>query len=49
MDLIALLILFIGAVLLAVGANTGNRPCSSIGAVLLAIGFGIQLFARTVS
>lgn len=48
MTLIALIILFIGAILIAVGANTGNAACSRIGAVLLAVGFGLQLFATVV-
>ncbi len=43
-SLVALLILFIGAVLMAIGANTGTAPCSRIGTILLAVGFGIQLF-----
>ena len=44
MVLIALILLFVGAVLMAVGANVPQTAAGRIGTVLLAIGFGIQLF-----
>jgi hypothetical protein len=48
MDIIALILLFVGALLIAVGANTGNAACSRVGSTLLAVGFGIQLFGHAV-
>lgn len=37
------ILLFIGALLLAIGLNTPATVCSRIGSVLLAVGFGIAL------
>jgi len=42
---IALILLFIGAVLLAIGICAPSPICSKIGSILLAVGFGLQLFA----
>jgi TRAP-type mannitol/chloroaromatic compound transport system permease large subunit len=44
LSLIVLVVLFIGAVLLAIGINTPAAVCSRVGSILLAIGFGLQLF-----
>lgn len=45
MALIVLILLFTGALLLAIGLNTPAAICSRIGSILLAVGFGLQLFA----
>jgi hypothetical protein len=45
MALLALILLFIGAILMAIGANTPAIGCTRIGTILLAVGFGVQLFA----
>lgn len=44
MLLLTLVLLFIAAVLMAIGANTGSAVSGRVGTVLLAVGFGIQLF-----
>ncbi len=44
MSLLILILLFMGALLMAIGANTPAAVCTRIGTILLAIGFGIQLF-----
>jgi hypothetical protein len=41
---IILILLFVGALLLAIGHNTPASVCNRIGSVLLALGFGLQLF-----
>lgn len=41
---IILILLFVGALLLAIGHNTPATACVRIGSVLLAVGFGLQLF-----
>jgi hypothetical protein len=44
MTLIVLILLFLAAVLMAIGANTPAAVCSRVGTILLAVGFGLQLF-----
>jgi len=44
MTTLVLILLFIGALLLAIGHNTLAGVCLRIGSILLAVGFGIQLF-----
>jgi predicted tellurium resistance membrane protein TerC len=44
MDLITAILLFIGALLLAVGHNSPAVGCLRIGSVLLTVGFGLMLF-----
>lgn len=44
MGLIVLVMLFVGALLLAIGMNTPASLCANIGSILLTIGFGLQLF-----
>ncbi len=48
MSLIILILLFVGAVLLAVGICAPADICAKIGSILLAVGFGIQLFSAVV-
>lgn len=45
MPLITAIILFLGALLLAIGMNTPAVGCSRIGSILLAVGFALTLFA----
>jgi hypothetical protein len=44
MDLITLILLFVGALLLAIGHNTPAVGCNRIGSILMAVGFGLMLF-----
>lgn len=44
MEIIILILMFIGFVLLAVGHNTPAAVCLRIGSILLAVGAGLQLF-----
>ncbi len=44
MSLVILILLFLGATLLAVGHNTPAGVCLRVGSILLAVGFGLQLF-----
>jgi membrane-bound ClpP family serine protease len=44
MALIVLILLFVGSLLLAIGFNVPNAGvCSRLGAILLTVGFGLQL------
>jgi hypothetical protein len=44
MTLITAIILFLGALLLAIGHNSPAGICTRVGSILLAVGFGIALF-----
>jgi hypothetical protein len=46
MDLITTILLFVGALLLAIGHNSPAAGCLRIGSVLLTVGFGLMLFWR---
>jgi len=45
---IVLFLLFLGALLLAIGHIAPAPVCLQLGAVLLTVGFGIQLFGALV-
>jgi len=44
MATVVLFLLFLGALLLAIGLNSPAEMCTRVGSILLAIGFALQFF-----